>query len=87
MLINEVSIDTHPYGVDSVATGQIWTNRGYTVNTHTLLHRPDCVPLNDRGKRLYDMTVIVNDADRERVEYIVADYGKYPNNHEKIITP
>ena len=87
MKIKDVSIETRPYGIDSVTTGQIWTNRGFTVNSHTVLHRPECVPLKDRGRRLYDMTVIVNDADREHVEYIVADYGKYPENHERIITP
>lgn len=52
-----------------------------------LMMRPDVVERKSRGRLLHSMTIIVNDADRERVEYIVADYGTYPEKHEVIYTP
>ena len=94
MNINEISaVGSGFYQWDNVTSGQVWTNKGYRVDNAgrgdrrdlgIMMLRPDFVPIKSRGKRLRNMTVIVNDADRECVEYIIADYGKYPGNHKEI---
>lgn len=96
MNICEIKMGSGFYNWNNVTQGEIWTNKGFRIDGANrgdrkdcgiLMLRPEVVQLKSRGKRLHDMTVIVNDADRERVEYIVADYGKYPENHEIIYTP
>ena len=79
-----------------LVSSEVWTNRGSRIDGANrgdrpdygvLLMRPETVDRKSRGKLIRKMTVIVNDADRERVEYIVARYGNYPDNHEVVFTP
>jgi len=73
--------------------GEIWTDRGSRIDGANrgdrhdygrMMLRPEFISKKSKGKLLRKMTVIVNDADRDRVEYIIGNYGTYPENHEVI---
>ena len=96
MNIKELRWDAETVIPSRLVSSQVWTNRGYRIDGANrgdrhdygvLMMRPDTVERKSRGKLLRSMTIIVNDTDRERVEYIVADYGTYPEKHEVIYTP
>lgn len=93
MNIKELRWNAETVVPSNLVSSEVWTNRGYRIDGANrgdrhdygvLMMRPDTVERKSRGKRLHNMTVIVDDADRERVDYIVASYGRYPEKHEVV---